>query len=457
MRAKFLFLCLLLASQATAAGLDDAGYVAFGDLRGHLEPCGCDPATDLGGMRRLAVLVQRERRLDPTLGSFCTGNLVPPKAEGALKLPFLLEGTALVPVDACLFNVLEFGRAAAVKAAKAKPPFVLSNLKGRKDLAAFVRPRIETAKFIVLGYVSPSPAAKDVEALSPALLKRWGAELAKAKGKGRILLFSGGDADLAQVEDAKLFDAVVSSNTAPFDTIIGALEKDDERRLDRKSSKSGAMMAPLGGQGVLRGGKARFVQAKSIGELLAPATDKGSLAPKPLLGDAKAVTWLDLSYADDVTLTGLFDRYNQAARREFAGTAAVRTKDLAKTPYAGAEACATCHKDAFDKWSGSRHAQAMATLQAKTKQEDPECVACHALGPQEKGGFVSLAASPQFANVQCETCHGPRLAHVKDPTAKPALAVAPAAVCSTCHNAQHSPAFKQDEYWKKIAHGKDGA
>ena len=457
MRPRFLILFLMLCQSgaatrtASAQALADAGYLAYGDLRGHLEPCGCDPKTDLGGLRRIAALVQRERRADAALGSFCTGNLLPLKEEGPLKTAFILEGAATIPTDACLFNALEFARAAEVKAAKVRPPFVLSNLKGRKDLSAIVKPKVETSAFVVLGYVSPLAVTKDLEALSEAVLERWRALLAKTPKKAKILLFSGGDADLSRIEKAKIFDAVVSANTSPLDTIVGTREKDDEHRLERSGSTTAALMVPLGGQGVLRGGKARFSQAKSIGDLLQRKDDVPS---KPLLGDVKLVTWLDTAYADDATLKDLFDRYNQAARSEFAGEAAARTKDLAATPFAGAQTCLTCHPSAYYKWEGSKHAHAFATLQAKKKEEDPECVSCHVLGAKDKGGFVSLAASPQFANVQCETCHGPRLAHSKLPSEKPTLATAPAKVCSSGHNAQHSPAFKQDEYWAKIVHGK---
>jgi hypothetical protein len=446
MRTVFLIVFgVLSAGMARGAGLDALGYLAFGDVRGHLEPCGCDPATDLGGMRRLAEVVQRERRNDSSLGSFCTGNIVAPKDEGPLKTPFLLEAAAAVPVDACLFNSLEFERAKEVAAAKKKPPFVLSNFKGDKKLP-FIRERIETGGFAVFGYMSPQQQLTGLTAVSPALLKKWGAE---GKGKAKILLFSGSDVELKLIEGAGVFDAIVSSNTAPMATIVGTQEKDDESRLKR----GGVMMVPLGAEGVLRGGKARFEQAKSIGELLQGKAE----APKPILAGEKLVTWLDTSYQNETSLKDLFERYNAAARAQFVGAAAERTKDLASSPFAGEQACVSCHPKAAATWSQSKHAHAMADLAAKKKDEDPECVACHAMGLKEKGGFVSMAASPQFANVQCEVCHGARLAHSKDPTVKPQLAVAPSAVCTSCHNAQHSPAFKQDEYWKKIAHGKEGA
>jgi hypothetical protein len=76
------------------------------------------------------------------------------------------------------------------------------------------------------------------------------------------------------------------------------------------------------------------------------------------------------------------------------------------------------------------------------------------LGATAKGGFVSLEKSPQFANVQCETCHGPRRAHAANPSVHPETATLPKAACAGCHNAQHSPKFDFKTYWPKIAHAK---
>ena len=49
-------------------------YLAYGELRGHLEPCGCSPETDLGGIRRLGIVLSRERSLHPQLVAFDLGN-----------------------------------------------------------------------------------------------------------------------------------------------------------------------------------------------------------------------------------------------------------------------------------------------------------------------------------------------------------------------------------------------
>ena len=48
---------------------DQVKWVAFGDIRGNLETCGCDPKTDMGGMDRLITFVSRERAFHSDLNN----------------------------------------------------------------------------------------------------------------------------------------------------------------------------------------------------------------------------------------------------------------------------------------------------------------------------------------------------------------------------------------------------
>ena len=42
--------------------LNSPAIIAFGDFRGHFEPCGCDPRTDLGGMVRIGGYIDLQRQ-----------------------------------------------------------------------------------------------------------------------------------------------------------------------------------------------------------------------------------------------------------------------------------------------------------------------------------------------------------------------------------------------------------
>jgi hypothetical protein len=120
------------------------------------------------------------------------------------------------------------------------------------------------------------------------------------------------------------------------------------------------------------------------------------------------------------------------------------------SPYAGAETCAGCHQEQHRVWENSGHAHAMATLEKKNQQFDNECVRCHSVGFQ-KGGFQSLYTTPQFANVQCEECHGPGRQHASNPGKGYGFMATPVG-CMQCHKEPNDPDFDFAVYWPKIKH-----
>jgi 2',3'-cyclic-nucleotide 2'-phosphodiesterase (5'-nucleotidase family) len=120
------------------------------------------------------------------------------------------------------------------------------------------------------------------------------------------------------------------------------------------------------------------------------------------------------------------------------------------SPYVGVETCAGCHEKENDVWIKSRHGHAMATLEKKNQQFDNECVGCHVVGFQ-KGGFQSLYTTPQFANVQCEECHGPGRDHAANPGKGYGFMSTPVG-CVKCHKEPNDPNFDFAVYWPKIKH-----
>ncbi len=120
------------------------------------------------------------------------------------------------------------------------------------------------------------------------------------------------------------------------------------------------------------------------------------------------------------------------------------------SPYVGVETCAGCHEKEHQVWVSSRHGHAMATLEKKNQQFDNECVGCHVVGFQ-KGGFQSLYTTPQFANVQCEECHGPGRQHASNPGKGYGFMATPVG-CMQCHKEPNDPDFDFAVYWPKIKH-----
>ncbi len=121
------------------------------------------------------------------------------------------------------------------------------------------------------------------------------------------------------------------------------------------------------------------------------------------------------------------------------------------TPFALSESCGQCHKAEYEVWKKTRHSHAFAALEEKQRMFDSNCVGCHSLGYRDRG-FVSVKATPQFANVQCESCHGPGAEHVKAPTAGNYKTPPKNRSCLVCHDRDNSPDFDFEKYWPVIAH-----
>lgn len=121
--------------------------------------------------------------------------------------------------------------------------------------------------------------------------------------------------------------------------------------------------------------------------------------------------------------------------------------------YAGSGACQACHSTIHQRWSVGPHAHAMKSLARAGYEWSPECVVCHVTGyGARQGGFVSVADTPAMAEVGCEACHGPALAHASDSTAS--LRPVSAQTCLTCHEARRDPSFEYESDWRKAGHGK---
>lgn len=116
--------------------------------------------------------------------------------------------------------------------------------------------------------------------------------------------------------------------------------------------------------------------------------------------------------------------------------------------YVGASACTTCHTQEHTDWAATEHAHALASLEAIGAGTVASCLPCHTTG-YGQGGFVSRAATPGLADVQCEMCHGPASAHVADPfNVKPPKSLA-AEICGACHTTHQHPTFEE---WQSTAH-----
>jgi hypothetical protein len=142
-------------------------------------------------------------------------------------------------------------------------------------------------------------------------------------------------------------------------------------------------------------------------------------------------------------LTQRVSAYNQQAYRDALPPRVQREQ----AGYVGSRPCAACHTAEYLWWSESPHAHAYASLVQRNEQFDLNCVRCHVTGYAKPGGST-VTHVDQLASVGCESCHGPGSTHIVDarPPHRFIRRVVPAAVCTPCHDAEHSHGFEYDSY-----------
>ena len=461
-------LCMLMGSLTPGGRLaaQSFAYLAAGDWRGHVEPCGCDPETDVGGIRRFADLVVKERSIRPKLSVFLLGNIsdYEMSAEGLAKARLILQALKKLDTDAILFNEAEkqlWKKHASLRRGLRTLPFVLSQTSGKPEDASIADYRLLPTA-MVMGFVS-SDIKRETPQL-PSLLKRWKSLLKRhGKSRKRIMLFSGSESDLKVIRSSGLFDSILRSSPESLKDWQMPIVK-SELGLITNADDGGCevIQVPIAGRGVVRGGDLVGREAPSLKEVLGLEGGRCKNADsspldcsfRPTLAVSR-ITWLSNKYSNSPLLDKAYAEYQRGTKNLFYQWAKSREKNLKASPYAGSAACQGCHAKAYESWLRSKHSRAFQILVDQNKHQDLACVSCHVLGFHKKGGFVSLEKSPRFAHVNCENCHGPRLSHVQNPIKHKGDASHARGVCVSCHQGEHSPKFEFAAYWNRIKHGHD--
>jgi len=121
--------------------------------------------------------------------------------------------------------------------------------------------------------------------------------------------------------------------------------------------------------------------------------------------------------------------------------------------------CGNCHIGPQRQWEETAHADAWDALQ-ESGQAQSFCESCHTiseLGSTVTGDVAYTATTDaRYEDVQCESCHGPGLAHVTNPSdetvplAAMSVGVALTEGCGECHQGTHHP-FAEE--WSESGHG----
>jgi hypothetical protein len=197
-------------------------------------------------------------------------------------------------------------------------------------------------------------------------------------------------------------------------------------------------------------------------EAMLPSTPRHEISLKAIFLDARA-----LRDSQDEAILRAIDRFKTDVDAIVLDPELVKSMEaLGKHPdgnplgYLTASTCVTCHKPQAEAWKKSPHARAWSSLELSGNQKDPACVGCHSVGFRKPGGFAEIRRAVRqgpegpldFRNVQCESCHAPRLGHPerRDPASPLGIRKPTIATCTSCHDSDHDSTFDQTRFDKAL-------
>jgi hypothetical protein len=137
--------------------------------------------------------------------------------------------------------------------------------------------------------------------------------------------------------------------------------------------------------------------------------------------------------------------------------AAVGVEARADSPFAGSAACRGCHTAQWEQWNATDHAGAWDTLVSAGRQLDLACFECHVTGAHHPEGPTHPNSVGALTGVGCESCHGPRAAHISAASVGAPLGSGVTEVsletCVQCHDGDRDDGdFDPPTYMEAVRH-----
>jgi hypothetical protein len=383
-----LILIVILFPVISAGGQRTVNIIYTGSMNGELEPCGCSPETDFGGVARLSgYLNEHSRELSPYV-LIDAGNFTPEDTpQGRLKAEAMLKSFGMMRYDAVAIQEQE----KIFPAGFLSPLLKKYKVSSLSDMRGYSRSVAIKRKGVKLN-ISIDPDGYKKDRLNVLLTGRPVSEYRNIKGWDVIISSSG-----EMIEGPSMFGGAVIASGYP------------------KGKKLGVLTLQIDGKGRLQGFTHRWEHMGS-------------------------------DITEDIKVRDILNEYDSSVARMLNKY----KRPPSGVSYLGVAVCAECHQLFEESWKKTRHAMAFSSLEKAGKSADPECLVCHAVGSGEKGGFYSIKTTPGLANVQCEECHGLDREHVED-FSRPMKPVT-VSVCLKCHTEDRDPNFDYPVYYEKIRH-----
>jgi len=404
-----------------------------GNLDGELEPCGCSEQGNLGGIKRRATVLDDMRKKNPDVVVVSAGGLV--SSEGVndyLKSIYIFKAFAKLGYDAIglQWKDLSFG---SELAGSNQLPWISSNwIDSRFAKSSHILRQIKGNKISLQFFSWLDPDSSPVRQMPGAKhltyekFDRLNQQLKIARQNKEITI-------LATTLPVDILQAKVDLANVNIAIVKAGYEVYDEPKL------LGSTIVLKPGSRGMRLGKLNLLVEN--GNSIKKWSHETISMPPDIADSARMLRW--------------YEEYNAKVKQDYLKRVAIRKQqESGESPYAGDEQCKTCHTSQHQVWQASEHAKAFEDLESVNKAFDPECLVCHTVGFNQKGGYVDFSITPQLTSVQCENCHGAGKEHVRSAGKTPVVNQnwPREKMCAQCHVQKHSPGFNIQVYWPKIAH-----
>ena len=427
---------------SSAADASKINIAYSSNMQGYYEPCGClETGEQLGGLYKKAAYLDQYRKDHGDILVVDSGDLLnedPELPEGVrdsakLKADLIVRIFEATGIDAVVPGELDLVlglKTLKELESKYNFPFVAANLvdeSGKPIFKPYIIKKVNGKSVGVFGIIGDTSEmankvnqATDGAATVTDALKAAESVVQELSGKTDYIV--------ALTHEGTSRDWVIARRVKGIDLVVGGHDK----QTTKEPNVAGTTLIVQAGEKAQYLGMLQVATdgSKTAGNALVPFGDSMPADPK--------IKAMIAEYNEKVT-----DMYSDAGKgKALAGNVSLR---LAK--------CESCHADQVAKWKTTDHAKAYATLVAKSKQFDPDCLACHTTRFEQTEGFNMKLQPAELANIQCETCHGYAKEHLAEmnsiPTPKPQLAL-----CLKCHTPYRAPDFEKNhsEAFEKIKH-----
>ncbi|MCB1218676.1 hypothetical protein KDL44_14930 [bacterium] len=207
--------------------------------------------------------------------------------------------------------------------------------------------------------------------------------------------------------------------------------------------------SPIAGQKIIFTATAADADGDALNFIWQDDTGQDNFSDPVIDNGTAKISW-SYDEAGSYTITAIANDGKTGTTSVSAVTSVTASVTLAAFPasfdFSGAERCSNCHSEVYDEWKDTGHAHIEDNIQMIGRGRLESCRECHTVGYKE-GGYIDYDLTPEFANVQCESCHGSGSGH---PANGPLpVTFDPTDTCGRCHTEAHHPTFDE---WQTSAH-----